>query len=839
MSVFKCKMCGGTLEINSGETVAVCEYCGTKQTLPNLDDEKRANLYDRANHFRRNNEFDKASAIYEQLLNEDGNDAECYWSLVLCRYGIEYVEDPSSQKRVPTVNRAQFTSIFDDDNYKEALRHADSYQKSIYEDEANAINEIQKGILAISQKEEPFDVFICYKETDNNGRRTPDSVLATELYHELTKEGYKVFFSRITLEDKLGVAYEPYIFAALNSAKVMVALGTKAEHFNAVWVKNEWSRFLALIKNGSKKILIPAYRDMDPYDLPEEFSHLQAQDMSKLGFMQDLVRGIKKIIGTEEATTTDRISGPSENGINIAPIIDRAFLLIEDGDTQKADECLEEALMHDPRNPMIYVAKLLIEANVKTQDALATSANTFENSANYQKAVRFSSGELKATLEGYNASIVARNAEKTYDEAVRIMNMSAQEESFLRAKELFDSISNYKDASEKAKECAKKAGVAKEEQIYKEASDLLNNSAYSLKKEVENAKKAIASFETIKDYKDSGEQILAANHKIAELEQEILVHKKKNKVIAMIAAPIILAIIIFLIVLFTVIIPKNNYDKANTLFAANKFEEAYNLYVEAGNYSDAKDKATECQYQRAVALRNEKKWDEANSLFEEIKGYKDSDELIHYHEYEEIENKEVSCTEDGFKKYHCSGCEDVYTDVITALGHNYSEATCTEAEKCLNCGETKGKALGHSYESNRCSRCGAEKAFGAGEKWIVDGQWELTVHSAKRHYMCNQFADENGMAACVIFTYSYKNLGYTDDLFISSFDVYDGNGEAAESYPCTHTTNPKTCSVGMKCSNAQDAYALYNNTSTITLNFEKYASDGRGKQKATFVIPIS
>lgn len=40
-------------------------------------------------------------------------------------------------------------------------------------------------------------------------------------------------------------------------------------------------------------MLIPAYRDMDPYDLPEEFSHLQAQDMSKLGFMQDLIRGIK------------------------------------------------------------------------------------------------------------------------------------------------------------------------------------------------------------------------------------------------------------------------------------------------------------------------------------------------------------------------------------------------------------------------------------------------------------------------------------------------------------------------------------------------------------------
>ena len=162
-----------------------------------------------------------------------------------------------------------------------------SYQREIYEAEATAINEIQKGILAISQKEEPFDVFICYKETDANGRRTKDSVLATELYNELTREGFKVFFSRITLEDKLGIAYEPYIFAALHSSKVMVVLGTKPEHFTAVWVKNEWSRYLALIKNGAKKTLIPAYRDMDPYDLPAELSHLQAQDIAKLGVIQD------------------------------------------------------------------------------------------------------------------------------------------------------------------------------------------------------------------------------------------------------------------------------------------------------------------------------------------------------------------------------------------------------------------------------------------------------------------------------------------------------------------------------------------------------------------------
>lgn len=369
MAVFKCKMCGGSLEIAEGMTVVECEYCTTKQTLPRLDDDKKANLYDRAGHFRRNNEFDKAISVYEKILDEDSSDAEAYWSLVLCKYGIEYVEDPASHKRVPTVNRAQFTSVFADEDYKSAIKYADSVQKSIYEEEARTIDEIQKGILAISEKEEPFDVFICYKETDNNGRRTSDSVLANDLYHQLTQEGYKVFFSRITLEDKLGTAYEPYIFAALNSAKVMVVLGTRPEYFNAVWVKNEWSRYLALIKNGDKKILVPAYKDMDPYDLPEEFSHLQAQDMSKLGFMQDLIRGIKKITAKDEpkAVVQERVVVNNTGSANTAALLERAFIFLEDSKWEEADEYCEKVLDLEPKNADAYLGKLMVDLKVTTR----------------------------------------------------------------------------------------------------------------------------------------------------------------------------------------------------------------------------------------------------------------------------------------------------------------------------------------------------------------------------------------------------------------------------------------------------------------------------------------
>ena len=114
---FNCKCCGAGLEFEKGATVAKCEYCGVIQTLPRLDDDRRKGLYARANYFRQNGDFDKAMVIYEQILSEDNTDAEAYWSLVLCRYGVEYVEDPATHKRVPTVNRIQPTAVTSDKDF--------------------------------------------------------------------------------------------------------------------------------------------------------------------------------------------------------------------------------------------------------------------------------------------------------------------------------------------------------------------------------------------------------------------------------------------------------------------------------------------------------------------------------------------------------------------------------------------------------------------------------------------------------------------------------------------------------------------------------------------------
>lgn len=372
MTVLKCKMCGGDLSVEDEMSICECEFCGTKQTVPKVDDEKKLKLFDRANRLRFNCEFDKAAAVYESIISDYSEEAEGYWGLLLCKYGIEYVDDPATGKKIPTCHRSSFDSIMDDVDFEMVMENSDSKARSLYREEAKYIEEIRKGIIEVSGKESPYDIFICYKETDENGERTLDSVLAQDVYDELTNRGYRVFFSRISLEDKLGVEYEPYIFAALNSAKIMLAFGTSYDFYNAVWVKNEWSRYLKLMAKDKTKHLIPCFKGIDAYDIPKEFNRFQSQDMGKIGAIQDLMRGIEKLLAPEKKQEP-KIEAPVFAGIagNVLPFIKRGYMALEDGEWSKAVEFFEQALNIDAENGQAYWGELLAEQKCSNYGVLA------------------------------------------------------------------------------------------------------------------------------------------------------------------------------------------------------------------------------------------------------------------------------------------------------------------------------------------------------------------------------------------------------------------------------------------------------------------------------------
>ena len=530
MAIYKCKMCGGDLEVAEGVTVVECEYCGTKQTVPTSNDEEIRNLFNRANLLRRKCEFDKAEEIYEKILEKDDKQSEAYWCVLLCRYGIEYVEDPKTYKRIPTCHRTSFEAITSDEYYKLALKYADPVQKKIYEEEAKYIDGVQKEILAISQREEPYDVFICYKETDENGKRTEDSAIANDIYYQLTQEGYKVFYAAITLEDKLGSAYEPIIFAALHSAKVMLAIGTKPEYFNAVWVKNEWSRYLKLMKTDKTKQLIPCYRGMDAYELPEEFAHLQAQDMSKIGFINDLVRGIKKVIRKEEVKPEPR---PSETGgsASIKSLLQRMYLFLEDKDWVHAREYAEKVLDIDPQNAEAYIGELLATLALSKFEDLVSCVKPIEDQPLFQKAYRFADSALKAGMDKAAAENKTFRYNLAFERACELWEQGKSVESLKEAIKIFDALGDYAGAKESAQKCRSELV----EMQYQEACKLMDD-ALRQEDSAQEEKSLTQAGELLKGvagYKDADEryrEVLPLFQKRVALRHEkVLLDERRQK----------------------------------------------------------------------------------------------------------------------------------------------------------------------------------------------------------------------------------------------------------------------------------------------------------------------
>ncbi|MBP5275601.1 MAG: TIR domain-containing protein [Lachnospiraceae bacterium] len=270
----------------------MCKFCGATNFF-SANSSKYANQLNRANKLRQEKEFDNAARIYDTILDENAPTADILWLRTLCEYGIEYVPDPVSDKYFPTLHRINDESILNFGMFKRAIELSDDKQKETLLKEAKYIDNVQTKYLNIAAHEDPYDVFICYKETDlETGEKTEDVKLAEELYNELTNMGYKVFFARETLKEKISVEYEPYIFAALKSAKVMAVIGTKAEYFTAVWVKNEWGRFLKLMeKNPGKQMFFACD---DPEELPRAFATKQAQILGVEGAIKNLASNIRK-----------------------------------------------------------------------------------------------------------------------------------------------------------------------------------------------------------------------------------------------------------------------------------------------------------------------------------------------------------------------------------------------------------------------------------------------------------------------------------------------------------------------------------------------------------------
>ena len=279
METLVCEQCGGELEIVA-DGIGRCIYNPKHiQKIP----KKSTKLFQEAQKlWFEEKDFDKALEVYERILFENPKESSAHWGVLLCKYGIEYVKDYSGEY-LPTCHRIVQESILEDGEYKLALDYAESRTEKLkYQEKAELIDRYQKKIQNIAANEEPVDVFISFKALDENGIPTADSALADRLYNYMTKElRLRVFFSTISLEGKTG-EFEPYIYAALRSAKVLILIASSPEYVNAVWVKNEWSRFLRMIPEYQKKtVTIAMTGQMTKEALPKQLQVFTASTLNE------------------------------------------------------------------------------------------------------------------------------------------------------------------------------------------------------------------------------------------------------------------------------------------------------------------------------------------------------------------------------------------------------------------------------------------------------------------------------------------------------------------------------------------------------------------------------
>lgn len=386
---FECKMCGGSLDILDSSPICKCEYCGTYQTIPLLDSEKKLNLFTAANRLRFKGDFENGRYAFENIVSEFPTEAEAYWGLCLCKYGIEYINDYKTGKKIPTCHTTNYDSILNDDNFAKACEYASATAKRLYREEAENIDRIQRAIAQIAETESPYDIFISFKKEDCNGR-TKDSVLAQSIYEALTEKGYRVFFSHITLESKSG-QYEQYIFNALNTASVMLVVGTSRENLESAWVKNEWSRFLKMLRTNTSKTAYLCYADMSPEDIPDELNSLPRQNMAKEGFLQDLVHGIEKIIPVGESISMSLVRSTAPSVENL---VKRGTLALKYSGWNEAEQSFINALDVDAECAQAYMGKVMVKYRLTDENTLVRIKGLSEES-DFRRALQFAKGDEK------------------------------------------------------------------------------------------------------------------------------------------------------------------------------------------------------------------------------------------------------------------------------------------------------------------------------------------------------------------------------------------------------------------------------------------------------------
>lgn len=402
----ECKICGGRLELENSYT-ARCQSCGTTSIISEDTRSEIKLLLNSANRDRIRCDFERAISSYEDLIELDPKNSEAHFGLFISHYGIEFVKDDDGSY-VPTCHRVSTESVYKNINYQKAIEYANDALKAEYKKYADNIENIRIGVLSRTNLAEDFDIFICYKQSHKleSGEIVPtiDSKLASDIYVRLRENGYKVFLAEHSLAGRVGEEFEPIIFNALSSCKMMILLASDKEFVNSVWLRNEWGRYIRMMRDGKKltNSLVTVFMNgLNPYELPNQLQQLQGLDSTSFDFASNLLNHVNKIMNASVSKSVlnkkefkekpIKKNVKIENHVKIEKVdwklagkihitaseetsIKKAFDFLSLDDFKAAERLFNDTLALNPQNYDAKLGKLMIKVGAKTENEFIQKA---------------------------------------------------------------------------------------------------------------------------------------------------------------------------------------------------------------------------------------------------------------------------------------------------------------------------------------------------------------------------------------------------------------------------------------------------------------------------------
>lgn len=587
MDPFRCKNCGGNLiPIPGEEGRAKCDSCERISVIPTFSDEQRMDRNNRGIDFRRARAFDQALELFSAIVNDNPKDAQAHWDMMLCRFGINYEKDYRTGQYIPTCDRLSQFSVYDDPDYRAAMQYADARDKAYYQEEGEHIERIRLGMMELAAKAEAYDVFICFKDTvdGTKDQRTEDSHIAHDIYMELTNKGYRVFFSRVTLkQEHLGQEWEPVIYSALNTAKIMLVVGTSRANMESPWVKNEWSRFLSVRAKDRTKSIITCYdsRNMEERDIPPELKALEYIDLRDNAFYKYIVQTAFTHCNKTETKTS---AVQQKSAANYAK---RALQSLEDSDWDKADEMLEEALDLDPENGEAHLGKLLLSLRCRRVEELEKEDELLSNNSSYSRIMKYASPERKNQIMAINQVIKKRIEEKQRSDRYaacveELQNITISKEAAALAEE-FEAFGDYKEAVSYVDRCHSEAQRLKRVEEQREEAQRKEKEAEEKRKAEEQAEaERLAKIKTEEQRKESARKARILRRK-----------KRRKRIRNAIFLLVILGALFYKFVWIERAAAQEAYTLAQEYEAQGDYRNATEQYFIAAekNYKDAEEQA--------------------------------------------------------------------------------------------------------------------------------------------------------------------------------------------------------------------------------------------------------